>query len=188
MAEEKKEHEEAHGEAGAEGGGKKKLVIIIVAVVLVLVIAGGAIAFMMLKSPAAEENATAGAGAHATKDDGHGKKDDKKKAGGHGEATKAGPMFAVDNLVVNLVSETGSRYTKISLALEGADEHALPELTAKKAIIQDVIISVLSQKTADELITFKGKENAKNEIIDKVNAKIGDGKIVNVYYTAFVVQ
>jgi flagellar protein FliL len=186
MADAKKEHEEEHGEEAAAGGGKKKLIIIIVAVVLVLII-GGVVAMMMMSKGGAEEENATGADAHGAKDSKAGKKDEKKKAA-HGEEAKAGPMLAVDNLVVNLVTETGSRYAKISLALEGSDLHALPEMAERKAIIQDIIISVLSQKTADELISFKGKENAKGEILDKVNAKIGDGKVVNVYYTAFIVQ
>jgi flagellar protein FliL len=184
MADAKKEHEEEHGEEAAAGGGKKKLIIIIVAVVLVLVIGGVVAMMMMSKGGAEEENATAG-DAHAGKEGKAGKKEEKKK---HGEEAKAGPMFSVENLVVNLVTETGSRYAKISVALEGNAPEALPELTERKAIIQDIIISVLSQKTAEELISFKGKENAKGEILDKVNAKIGDGKVVNVYYTAFIVQ
>lgn len=173
MAEEKEKTE------GAEQPKKGKTVIIIVAVVLVLLIAvGGALAFLMLKGG---EEEGGGDKAHAAK------AADKKK-GGHGDDLVAGPMFAVDNLIVNLVSEGGARYAKFSVALELDAQELAPEMLAKKAIVTDIVISVVSSKTAEELMNIKGKEGVKNEIMEKVNERLKDGRVKNVYFTNFVVQ
>ena len=177
MAEEK--HEEAH-EGGEEGGKSKKPLIIIIAVIVVLIIVGVVVAVMMMKShpeeaAGAEGNATtAAAGEHGKADDGHGKKDDKKK-GGSADSNKAGPMLMVDNMVINLVSETGARYTKISVAIELDAPEVMLEATAKKPMIQDIVIGVISQKTADELVTYKGKEGCKSDILDKINKILHGG-------------
>lgn len=188
MAEKEEKHEEGGGEEGGEGGKSKKPIIIIAAVIVVLIIIGAVVAFMMLKS-GGEEAAAEANDTHTAKDDKHAKKDDKHgKKGGHGDEGKAGPMFAVDNLVINLISETGTRYAKVSVALEMDAPEAMVEMTAKKAIVQDIVITILSQKTADDLVTYKGKENAKNEILDSVNQKLKDGSVKSVYFTNFIVQ
>jgi flagellar protein FliL len=179
MAEEKEKAE------GAEQPKKSKTVIIIVAVVLVLVLAvGGALAFLMLKG--GEEGA---AGAHGA-DAAHAKPADKKKAAGaHGaNDLTVGPMFAVDGLIINLMSEGGARYAKLAVALELDAQELAPEMLAKKAVVTDIIITVFSSKTAEELMNSKGKESAKNEIMEKVNERLKDGRVKNVYFTNFVVQ
>jgi flagellar FliL protein len=58
-----------------------------------------------------------------------------------------------------------------------------------KPIIKDAIISVLSSKTSDELLSQTGKEIAKEEIAESVNA-IFEGKrnVMRVSFGQFVVQ
>ncbi len=179
MAEEKEKAE------GAEQPKKSKTVIIIVAVVLVLVIVvGGALAFLMLKGGEEEAGADAhGGDAHAAKPA------DKKKAAAHGaDDLTVGPMFAVDGLIINLMSEGGARYAKLSVALELDVQELAPEMLAKKAMVTDIIITVMSSKTAEELMNLKGKEGVKTEIMEKVNERLKDGRVKNVYFTNFVVQ
>lgn len=177
MAEEKEKAE------GAEQPKKSKMVIIIVAVVLVLVIVvGGALAFLMLKG-GEQEAADGHADAHAAKPA------DKKKAAAHGaDDLTVGPMFAVDGLIINLMSEGGARYAKLSVALELDVQELAPEMLAKKAMVTDIIITVMSSKTAEELMNLKGKEGVKTEIMEKVNERLKDGRVKNVYFTNFVVQ
>ena len=193
MAAKEEKHEEGAAE-GEEGGKSKKPLIIIIAVIVVLVIIGAVVAVMLLKSPeeaapaaaaAGAEGATAAAGEHGKAEEGKGKKEEKKKGG---KEEKPGPMLAIDNVVVNLVSETGSRYTKVSLAIEMDAPEAMLEATERKPVIQDIVIGVISQKTADELVTYKGKEGCKNDILDKVNKMLHDGSARNVYFTNFIVQ
>jgi flagellar protein FliL len=175
MAEEK---EKADGEAPK----KSKTVIIIVAVALVLVlVVGGLLFFLMSKGGDEAEGADKG---HAKAADTH------KKAAAHGNADDltVGPMFAVDGLLVNLMSEGGARYAKFAVALELDAQELAPEMLAKKAMVTDIIISVVSTKTAEELMNIKGKEGVKTEIMERVNGRLKDGRVKNVYFTNFVVQ
>jgi flagellar FliL protein len=171
MAEEKEKAE------GTEPKKNKTVIIIAIALVLVLIV-GGALAFLMLKGGGEEGADTASHGAKTA---------DKKKAG-HGDDLTVGPMFAVDNLIVNLMSEGGAKYAKFSIALELDAQELAPEMMLKKAVVTDIIISVVSSKTSEELMNIKGKEGVKNEIMEKVNEKLKDGRVKNVYFTNFVVQ
>jgi len=180
MAKEEEKHEEGT-EENAEGGKSKKPIIIIAVAIVALIVIGAVVVMMMMKS---EDTSGGAEGKSAAKDE-HGKKGEKKKGG---DEAKPGPMLAIDNIVINLVSETGARYAKVSVALEMDTPESMVEVTERKAMLQDMIITVLSQKTADELITYKGKESCKNEILDKVNEKLHDGTVRNVYFTNFIVQ
>lgn len=174
MAEEKETKE------GAEQPKKSKLIIIVAVALVVLLIVGGALAFLMLKGGGEE-----GEGG----DKAHGAKDTKKKGGhGGGDSLVVGPMFAIDNLIVNLMSEGSARYAKFSIALELDAQELAPEMMTKKPLATDIIITAISSKTAEELMTLKGKEAVKNEIMEKVNERLKDGRVKNVYFTNFVVQ
>ena len=62
------------------------------------------------------------------------------------------------------------------------------ELDTKKPAIRDTMISVLSSKTFEEISTAKGKENLKNELVERINESLVDGKIVNLFFTDFAIQ
>lgn len=171
--------EEKEKSTAAAAPKKSKTVLIAVAAgLVVLLIIGGAIAFFALNGGDEEE---AGAGAH------QGKAASKKRSSSHDDLT-VGPMVELGSMVVNLMSESGNKFAKISVALELDSQELTPEMMAKKAIASDIVLSVISSKTAEELMNIKGKEAAKNEIMEKVNERLKDGRVKNVYITNFVVQ
>ena len=51
-----------------------------------------------------------------------------------------------------------------------------------------MIINILSSKTLDSVATTVGKNMLKQEIIDKINPQFESGRIVNIYFTEFVIQ
>lgn len=156
---------------------KSKTVLIAVAAGLVLLLAiGGAIAFFALSGGDEEGVADAHQGKAAS-----------KKRVSHDDLT-VGPMVELGSMVVNLMSESGNKFAKISVALELDSQELAPEMMAKKAVASDIVLSVISSKTAEELMNLKGKEAAKNEIMEKVNERLKDGRVKNVYITNFVVQ
>lgn len=179
MAEEKEKAE------GAEEPKKSKTLIIIIAAVLVLLLSVVGALFFLMSHGGEEEDAD---GYAPTAAHGQAVDKDKKKGGTHGDDLTIGPVFAVDNLIVNLMSEGGSRYAKFSVALELDAQELAPEMLAKKALVTDILITVVSSKTAEELMNIKGKEAVKNEIMEKVNERLKDGRVKNVYFTNFVVQ
>ena len=102
--------------------------------------------------------------------------------------TNIGPMYPLDQFIVNLFSEDGSRYLKTTINLEMSIPELATELDAKKPLIRDIIIKALSAKSYEEISTIAGKENLKDEIVTNVNTVLKDGKINNVFFTDFVIQ
>jgi flagellar FliL protein len=77
------------------------------------------------------------------------------------------------------------------LTTGGADPDKAFQAHIKKyaPAIEDVVTSVLSSKTYDEIRSAEGKDQAKKEIKDRLQRVLGeDESVTNVYFTDFVVQ
>lgn len=181
------EEEKEDGKEGGEEGGKKKsnmiLFIVIGALVLLLIIVAVVVMMMMGgDEEAAADPAAAGAAGAATQQAAA------ARPKTNSDMLTVGPMHPLDQFIVNLLSQSGRRYLKTTMNLELDNEALVAELTNKEAVIRDIIISVLSSKTIEEISTSKGKDKLKEELTIKVNEVLVDGQIKNVFFTDFVIQ
>jgi flagellar FliL protein len=100
-------------------------------------------------------------------------------------------MINLDAFLVNLADTDSTRFVKVTFRL-GLDEASLGEELAGDQIVlsatRDKIISLLSTKTAEELLTLEGKDKLRNEIRERVNPILPKGKIVEVFIMDFVIQ
>ncbi len=99
-----------------------------------------------------------------------------------------GTMYPMDKFIVNLLSESGSRYLKVSMNFELSTEELSAELDQKQPLIRDIVIRTLSAKTYEEISTIRGKENLKDELVAKINQVLTGGQINNLFFTDFVIQ
>lgn len=170
MAEEKKEATEK------KSGGN--MVLIIIVALLVLLLAGGGLAAYLLLSSGGSSTPQA-----------------QQAQGGGGSASgrstnllSIGPIYPMDSFIVNLLSESGSRYLKVSLDIELSSNRLASEMDTKRSVVRDIIIRTLSSKTFEEVSTLKGKERLKDEIVARLNEVLADGHVRNIFFTDFVVQ
>ncbi|GAC1319875.1 MAG: hypothetical protein NVSMB2_15490 [Chloroflexota bacterium] len=124
-------------------------------------------------------------------------------------AEKAKPpvtvMYPTKERVVNLIDKASNKYLKVSLTLEFIDnklkdppkgeavktqqDDFAKEMSGYSAIIDDALVGTLSSKTSTDLLKPDGKDALKNELIDRVNHSLHDSeKVVNVYFTSFIIQ
>ncbi len=162
-----------------KSGGNMVLIIIVVLLVLLL-IGGGVAAYFLLSG---DEEATADNQATTPRTT-----EVKKRSKRSSDYLSIGPMYPMDQFVVNLLSENGSRYLKVKLDIEMDKPELSAELDKKKPLIRDIIIRTLSSKTFEEVSTMKGKDRLKDEIVNKINDVLADGQIRNIFFTDFVVQ
>ena len=178
MAEEEKEESQESSSESEKKKGGSNIVLIIVIVLLVLVLAiGGIVAYLMLSGD------SEGDAAQVTQE-----KVEKKRHRSSSDNMGVGPMYPLDKFTVNLMSENGRRYLVAKINLEEDSEELTPELDKKTALIRDIIISILSSKTVEEITTAKGKAKLKDEIINQINKYLEDGEIRHIYFTEFVIQ
>src|SRR5689334_5225385 len=124
-------------------------------------------------------------------------------------AEKAKPpvtvMYPTKERVVNLTDKSTTRYLKVALTLEFIDSKVkdppkgdaikaqqddfAKDISGYSAIIDDALVTTLSAKSSSDLLKPDGKDALKNELIDKVNHALHeDEKVVNVYFTSFIIQ
>lgn len=95
----------------------------------------------------------------------------------------------LDPFLVNLADTDASRFVKTTFQLGLAEEI---EEESKNFIsipaMRDSIITLLSSKTAEQILTPEGKDRLREEIRSRVNALSPEIKVVEVYIVDFVVQ
>lgn len=98
-------------------------------------------------------------------------------------------VLALDPFLVNLADAEESRFLKATFQL-GLAEEATEEAknTVVIAAVRDSIISLLSSKTADQILTSAGKEKLREEIRVRVNSISPKMKVLEVFIVDFVIQ
>jgi flagellar FliL protein len=124
-------------------------------------------------------------------------------------AEKAKPpvtvMYPAKEQVVNLSDKNATKYLKVDLTLEFIDSKLkdppqgaavavqqtdfAADISPYSAVIQDALVSTLSSKSSADLLKPDGKDQLKTDLINNVNHALHDDeKVVNVYFTAFIIQ
>jgi len=186
MADEEENKEEGKEESSEGKKGGNLVLIIIIAVLVLILIIGGVIAFVLMgddEEAVVEENPQ-------DQQSSNNKQQNKPKARTqrNTESLVVGPMYPLDNFIVNLLSENGRRYLKVQMNLELSGEELATEIDTKVPVIRDLIIRIMSSKTIEEISTSKGKEKLKNQLVDELNMRLKDGTLQNIYFTEFVIQ
>jgi flagellar FliL protein len=171
MAEEKENQEQKE----EKSKGNKLLLIVIIVLLFLLLIIGGLVAYFLLSNNS-EDNQTP-----QQKQE----KITKKKIS---DIAEVGPIYPLDQFIVNLINNNANRYLKCKISLELDSPELQQEIDKKLPAIRDRIINILSSKTVEEIQTAKGKEKLKEEIKRKINEILTTGEIRHVYFTEFVIQ
>ena len=124
-------------------------------------------------------------------------------------AEKARPpvtvMYPAKERVVNLTDKSGAKYLKVALTLEFIDSKLkdppkgaavaqqqtefAADMSPYSAVIDDALVTTLSSKSSTDLLRPDGKEQLKNDLMNNVNHALHDEeKVVNVYFTSFIIQ
>ena len=177
MADEEKKKETTEKKSGS------KIVLIIIIVLLVLILVGGGIAAYFLLSDNGETQQP-----NAPQQPQSKKQMQKPNAARNSNLIEIGPIYPLDQFIVNLLSEGGAKFLKTKMDLELSSQELTAELDKKKPLIRDIVIRTLSSKTFQEVSTSRGKEKLKDELVDKINAVLADGYVKNIFFTEFVVQ
>jgi len=186
MAEEETTEEES---APKEKKSSNMLMIIIIVVLFLIIIIGGVVTFLLMggdEEPMPSSN---------QKQERSAPKQNKSNNNGSSakyndtrQLSDIGILYPLDTFTVNLKSDAGRRYLKVTMSLELEGEELSLELDAKSAVLRDRIIRILTSKTLEEISSKKGKQKVSQQIMDTLNAMISDGTIKGIYFTEFVIQ
>jgi flagellar FliL protein len=94
----------------------------------------------------------------------------------------------LEPIIVNLSADEGKRYLKITMQIELTRPDTGPEIQNKMPQIKDAVITVLSSKSAEELLTVDGKFKLKEQLMTRINSLLTNGSVKNVFFVEFVIQ
>lgn len=137
----------------------KKMLFVILGVVLVLVIGGAGAFFFISKQRAAAYDEEGGAPAKAVE-----------------AAHKTPPVYLpLDNMVVNLADPGGDRVAQVGITLEVRDAKASDSVKVYLPAIRSGILMLISQRTAEQLLSQEGKQGLANAILKEASIPFGGG-------------
>ncbi len=88
---------------------------------------------------------------------------------------------------LNLGNPLENRYVRMEIRLEYTNDDQKAELTARDSQLRDAIVSIISRKTREHLISPDGKDQLRLEIKNRLNQYL-DKKITNVYITDILIE
>ncbi|NWF90381.1 MAG: flagellar basal body-associated FliL family protein [Ignavibacteriaceae bacterium] len=97
-------------------------------------------------------------------------------------------ILNIDDMIVNPAGTNGKMLLLASLGLAVDKEDSKKELEQKQVIVKDVILSVLSARTIDQLNQSTYRDSLKTDIINRLAAHVPNIKISNVYFSKFIIQ
>lgn len=101
-----------------------------------------------------------------------------------------GPRVELDTVIVNLFAENSrnSRYLRVKIVMELKDDKAIKELDKFKPILQDKIISILRDKSAEELNGGDSQVKLSQEIRSAFNNILPGAPVISIYFVEFIIS
>lgn len=98
-------------------------------------------------------------------------------------------FFEVGEIFVNLSDKERKSYAKLNLSIsyDKTNKNLPVELEEKKVVVRDTVIYYLKSCTTDSF-TPSNEEALKKELTSRINSKLKDGTIINVYISEIMVQ
>ncbi|HYD51494.1 MAG TPA: flagellar basal body-associated FliL family protein [Gemmatimonadaceae bacterium] len=166
---------------GAEPKPKPKRLLLIVLAVIGLAVGGAGGAMVAPRFAPKTGAATSGASTAA-----------KAKDGAHGDSTKGeaaeAAMHTVDNLVMNPAGTGGTRFIMVTVALQLAEAEQVEALKQRDAELRDLIVSLFSRKTVDELSDAARRDALRGEVAAAVAPLVPKSAVRRVFFPQFVIQ
>ena len=184
----KEEKETTEEESAPKEKKSSNMLMIIIIVVLILIIIIGAVVAVLLMSGDDEATKAAPAPQAKEKTISSSTKSHSAVLDDSRKLDQIGTLYPLDTFTVNLKSDSGRRYLKVTISLELEGKELSKELDAKTPVLRDRIIRILSSKTLEEVSSRKGKEKLSGQIMDTLNSMLTDGQIKGIYFTEFVIQ
>lgn len=98
-------------------------------------------------------------------------------------------VYMLDPIVVNINGPEGElRYLKVTVGVELNVPELQAEVDLRKPQILDVLIRVFSSRDLVEVNEPRGRDAIRREIKTRLNDILTKGRLLNVYFTEFVIQ
>ncbi|MGE5381122.1 MAG: flagellar basal body-associated protein FliL [Methylocystaceae bacterium] len=104
------------------------------------------------------------------------------------QKTETGTLITVGEFTTNISDPSGTRYVKTEVVVEvEKDKTVEEEVNGYMPVIKDNILNILAASSIAEL-DVSNREVLKQQIKNSLNEALGSEKVLNVYFTTFLIQ
>lgn len=97
-------------------------------------------------------------------------------------------LIKFDPVVVNIFEKNSIHYLKLQLQFKMSNELSVAEVNAKKPMLRDKLLFIISDTTLREVLSTGGKTLLKEDIQHSFNKILKSGKVEYIYFTDFTIQ
>lgn len=102
------------------------------------------------------------------------------------EEEPLGAIYPMETFIVNLSG--GQRFLRAEIQLEFTEREVPSRFYARLVPIRDLLIKLLTTRSAEELSSSDGKDELREAIIMAVNQMMRKDQVKQVYFTQFIIQ
>lgn len=97
-------------------------------------------------------------------------------------------MLHLEPFVLNLADPDQRSYLRVGVDVQIAGTVREDARAASTARVRDTILTVLTQRGADELLSADGKSRLKKDLARSLQSRIPELQVEEVYFTEFLIQ
>ncbi len=101
---------------------------------------------------------------------------------------KPGGILSLEPFIANLADDGGRRYLKATFQIDFGSADVPAAMQARLPQLRDLLLTLFTSKTFDDIRTPEGKQQLREEIIQRVNQVLDRDLAKAVYFTEFIVQ
>ena len=101
---------------------------------------------------------------------------------------KPGGILALEPFIANLADDGGRRYLKATFQIDFGKAEVPASVQARLPQVRDLLLTLFTSKTFDEIRTPEGKQQLREEILARINQVLDRDLAKAVYFTEFIVQ
>lgn len=103
-------------------------------------------------------------------------------------APEIGTMVHLKTFIVNLADPGGKRYLRVTMSLEVESEDVENQIKDRLPQVRHQILMILPTKKVSDIQSVQGKTLLMEEVKSALNGLLEPGRVLNIYFTEFVVQ
>lgn len=97
-------------------------------------------------------------------------------------------IFVIKDMIINPAGTNGQRYLLTTIAFNVSTEEAMKSLEKREMAVRDLLNTILTSKTMDQLIDVSKREALRQEIFAQAKPLVENGALRSVYFSKYIIQ
>jgi flagellar protein FliL len=115
-------------------------------------------------------------------------KDEKKEATEQAGEAAEDHVFTIKDLIINPAGTNGQRYLLTTIGFNMSSEEAVTVIEKREMALRDMLNSILTSKSMDQLIDVSQRDSLRQEILTHAKELAGPDKLKSVYFSKYIIQ